>query len=301
MNVPMTWVSLAFIAPLCYAASNFIDRFLVVKRIRDPRFVAVLGGVFTTVLGFAVWVWRGFPVLPPLPAVLLLGTGFAAQLALLPWYKAIQLDDASRVIPFYQLIPVVTLIAAYLFLGERLALVQVIGSALVIGGGLALSLERNFWETFHLRRSFGYILLSVPMFSASAIAFKYVVVDSNFWDTLAYEMLGAGIGATLLFVVFRRSVVRGVRNVQGGTWGLLATNELVYTLGRFVGFSAYALGPVSLVSVIGGVQPFYVLVAGTLLSAFFPRFIREDTSRSTLLLKVVSILVIFTGLVLIGG
>lgn len=55
----------------------------------------------------------------------------------------------------------------------------------------------------------------------------------------------------------------------------------------------------ALVTVMFGVQPFYLLVIGIFLTAFFPSIIREDISKEAIKQKLIGIVTIFIGVVLV--
>jgi drug/metabolite transporter (DMT)-like permease len=63
--------------------------------------------------------------------------------------------------------------------------------------------------------------------------------------------------------------------------------------------AAVSLGPVTLVTALSSLQPFFVLVFALLLSRFLPGVLKEETGRSTVFLKLASIALMFAGAVLI--
>ena len=50
------------------------------------------------------------------------------------WYRLLGSYNVNQVMPFLLLLPVVSILGSMLFLGERLALIEVIGCAIVIFG-----------------------------------------------------------------------------------------------------------------------------------------------------------------------
>jgi hypothetical protein len=106
-----------------------------------------------------------------------------------------------------------------------------------------------------------------------------------------------GIGAIILlsWPPYRAGFRRETKKLTLSTWGLLFVNETVYVFALLSMFYAILLGSVALVSVIGGVQPFFVLVYGLILSIWFPSVIREDIQKNTVLMKALAILLIFMG------
>ena len=196
----MSWLVLALIASFLFGTTNFIDRFLVEKRIKDPFFVSIIGGIVAPLVGLVVFAFWGFPVLPlGEMSVLMLG-GVLAEVALVPWYKAIKIDDTSRVVPYFQFIPVIVLGMSYAFLKEHLTSDQLIGFALIIAGGLSLAIERSPREIIKIRRSFWYIMLSIMMWAPMVVIFKLIALEENFWDSVVYNSFGIGIGAIILQV-----------------------------------------------------------------------------------------------------
>lgn len=296
----MLWIILAFSASLLFAVSNFIDRFLIEKRIKDPFFISILGGFVTLAVGVIIFVLKGFPAIPMNQVLILLLAGFLLEVALVPWYKAIALDDPSHVVPYFQLIPVAIFVQAYFILGERPTLDQIIGSAFIVFGGLLLSVSKLSKETFRFRKSFWYILTAILFFSLSSVLFKFVVIEQDFWSTVAYEFFGSGIGGLFLLIFFSSGFIGSVKEVGVSTWKIVGVNEVVYFAGRTCLLYATALGSVYLVSVLGGTQPFFVFAIGLALSLWFPEVVKEDISKRTLIYKLTAIAIMFAGIIFIN-
>ncbi len=295
----MSWIFFAIAAPLLYAASNFFDKFLIEKRVRDPMILAIFGGFLTCLIGLGILVFRGFPSIPSEQLIYLFVAGMLFGLALVPWYKALTLEDASRVSPLFQAIPLMVLAMSYLFLGERLAQWQLLGFLFILVGGYLLSVKELGRGIFRIRKALWWALLASLLFSVPLVLFKFVSSDLGFWDSLAYEFLGGGIGALILFsyVVFSRRVgfKEEITRTRFGTWGLIGSNEAVYIISRMCNFYAISLAAVSLVTVLGGFQPFFMLAFGLILSRWFPNVVKEDVEKKTVVLKLAAIILIFAG------
>lgn len=295
----MVWVLFTISSAALYAGSNFFDKFLIEKRVRDPMILAILGGFLTCLVGLVVLIFRAFPPITSEQLIYVLVAGALFELALVPWYRAISLDDVSRVAPIFQSIPVLVLIMSYLFLGERLLEKQLFGFIFILIGGYLLAAEELSLKTFKIRKAFWWALLSSLLFAVPLILFKRVSLDQGFWDSLAYEFLGAGIGGVILFlfVIFSRrdDFKKEVFEKGFKSWTIIGVNELIYIGARMLNFYAIALAPVSLVTVLGGFQPFFLLLFGFVLSNWFPNIVKEDISRSIVVLKFTAIVLIFTG------
>ena len=72
--------------------------------------------------------------------IFLILSGLATGASWLCYYKALQLGDASKVVPFDKMSVVITLILAFIFLHEKVTLKSVLGCVLIAGGTLLMVL-----------------------------------------------------------------------------------------------------------------------------------------------------------------
>lgn len=296
----MPWLVFALAAPFLYSTSNLADKHLVSSRIKNPASLTVLGGFVAGIAGIIILAFIGLPKLPGLHILLLLTSGILSELALLPHYKAMQMEDASRIIPLYQLAPLLTLILSFTLLSERLTQAQLLGFVFTLVGAIALSLQKGSGSRVRVRRAVWYVLLASFLYASTAVLFKYVVVDTSFWNALVYELFGAALGSVIIFLWIGPAFLKEARRLTGSTWSVISGNEIVYLSARLCSFYAISLAPIALVSVIGGLQPFFMLVFGYILSRWFPAVVKEDIRGKTLALKVGALAILFVGVWLIN-
>jgi drug/metabolite transporter (DMT)-like permease len=233
--------------------------------------------------------------------ILILISGIFLDFYLIPYFKALTLDDASKVVPLLQFSPIFVLVLSYIFLDEALTSRQLLGFALIIVSGFVLGAERIEKGIFTSGKSFWFMILASFLFSITGVLFKFVVITQDFWLTLAYESIGMGIGAFILLLrpAYRSSFRREIEKIKLDTSALLAVNQCFSVLAQLAISYAFFLAPAALVSAIGGVQSFFVLLFGFILSIWFPRIIREKTDKITIVTKVISIFFIFIGVYLV--
>ncbi len=300
----MSWLLLALLAPALYSVSSFIDKYVIEQKVKSFATLTILGGCVALPFALGIFAVRGFTVYPLEQTILILLAGIGMELSLLPHYKAISLDDISTVTPVFQIIPVFVLILSYVFLGEQLTAEQFIGFWIVITGAFLLSRDKPNGTIFAIKKSFGWVMLAGILWAVPAIIFKFVTVQQGFWDALAYEFLGVSIGAFILFLIprFGKGFIYDVRNVSGGVWGILLSNEFIYLIGRLFGFYAIAVAPaIALVSALNGTMPLFTLVFGIILSVWFPYIVKEDIRKAVVAHKLVAILLIGAGMWLINA
>lgn len=296
----MPWYFFAAVPPVLFSVTNFIDKFLIEKKIKDPIAITVLSGFVSGVLGILFGILSGFEYPGLIEISLLLLAGILLIFYLLPYYKALKLEDASRVVPLFQFIPVFTLILSSIFLKETLLPKQTIGLILVVMAGFILSAEKIERKMFKPRKSLWFMLLASLMYGSVGIIFRFVVRQSDYWTTLSYNYIGTGLGALLLVALpkVRNSIRLQAKNIKSSL-SLINLNNGFAILADMSGAYAISLATVPLVSIVGGVQPLVVLIYGLILSVWFPQIIKEDIRKTVVAHKIISILIIFAGLYLV--
>jgi len=294
----MTWFIFALMAPAFFSASNFVDRFLVEKRIKNPAILTILDAFFILAVGLLVLAAIGFPIFSLSQTVLIILAGMLIGIGLFPYYAAIAIDDPSRVVTYFQTIPVFVLALSYIFLHEALLPNELLGFAAVVLGAFILSIKKFDRHFFKLRRSFWYMMIASLCIAVSIVIFRFVVVKQGFWSSLGYDFIGEGLGGlTLLFSArYRRGSIKAFQKVTANLFAIFSANQGIYMLGRFFSYQAVAMAPVALVSAVGGLQPLYTLVFGIILSIFFPSIIKEDIRRKTIAIKAAAMALMLFGL-----
>lgn len=296
----MPWYLFALAVPVLYSGSNFIDKFLLEKKIKDPMAITAIAGLASGILGVIIGLIVGFNNIDSFQISLIIFAGILLIFYLFPYFEAMKIEDASRVVPLFQFIPVFTLILSSVFLKESLTMKQIVGLALVVGGGILISVKKVEGKMFRPRKSLWFMLLASFMYSAVGILFRFVVKDVNFWTTLSYEYIGTGIGGSLLFLIpkIRMAVVDQAKQIKSSA-GIITINNGIAVLAQTSESYAISLAAVPLVNIIGGIQPMITLFEGLILTIWFPHIIKEDIRKSVLVHKMVSILFIFIGLYLV--
>lgn len=292
----MPWIIFAITAPALFSVSTFFDKFLIEKRIKDPILLTIFGGIIVFFVGLIIFIARGFVIFDGWQIFILLLSGIFGEIALVPYYKALSLEDASRISPLFQIIPVFVLILSYFFIGEFLTREQLLGFFFILLGSFIISSKRVDAGFFRIRKAFWWVLLASFLWALPSVMFKFVAVNQGFWDAIIYEFFGVTIGAVLLFFFYRKRFLVQFKETKAGTWFILNINEAIYFLGRMCIFYAVFLGPVSLVSALGGLNPFFVLIFGFILSIWLPNIVKEDITRTTIFSKAIAIIFMICGL-----
>lgn len=302
----MNWLIFATIAPLLFAISNYIDKYLVSKYFKNSSPGVLV--IFSSLMGLFI-----LPIIYLFqPSVINIGLGFAVLMVfngflyiitLIPYLYALQKDDTSTVVPLYQLIPAFTYGLGLIFLKENLTILQVTASLLIIVGAAGISFEYNFGKIRINKKSLLLMFLSCFLIALNLVVFKFVALEKSFWTTSFWEYIGFSICALFLLVFigsYRKQFISLFKNNKFKILSINAINEIINIIGKIIINFVSLLMPVTLVSVVGGIQPFFVLILGVLLTLFFPNIIKENIKGKYLLQKLAAVFIMFIGVYLLS-
>lgn len=290
------WLQLASL--LCWAVVNVFDSILVHHYDRRPYVLQWHQSFFTLSFIALLALTQSLETTWALP---LFAAGMVAYLG--DWIFFIALDrmDTSVTNIGWAMLAVMLSIGGMILFGERWTLWQGAGVVLLFSGAGLLSL----WGKHINGRGFLLLallaLLYLPFYltQKSAIVAGESVLAAFFWPLFGREILA---GVVPLFVPsWRRTVVQVFRQQTVGFPLLNGIVVLLFFGGTYLTASAYSTGPLSLVSVIGNAQPFFVLLlAWFIFTVYRERACRELLTRQAVWVKIVSFLIVFAGLALIA-
>ncbi len=293
----MNWLIFALLAPLIFTVVNFVDKLILEKHIRNPLMMSPFVSVMAFINGTILWVLTGFPVLSLHDTVIVMFTGLLTAFGAVLYYRALATAETSKVIVLIQMQPVMVLTLAFLLLNETITGQQLIGFVLVLGAVIALSVRKGMGG---VPASTLIPLLAVNfLWSLAVVLFKFVAEDGEFTRFLAYESWGLTLGGLLIYLFVppvRRAFHENIRQVPRRTLGVIAINETIFLAAKLLTLAAVALGQPALVSVLGGTQVFFGIVAGWVLTVIAPTVYKENITRAELLRKGAVAVVLFIGI-----
>ncbi len=209
--------------------------------------------------------------------------------------KALEQGDTSALVILFKLIPVVTLILAFIFLGQTLSSHELLGFFIVLVGATIVSFEKSRGVFI---KGFGMILIAIFMWSVMTLFIDYGLTKMSFWDYFLLDTLGSALAGLTLFVIpaMRRQIIDGLKTATMGKYVWFSGNNLLDFFGQMSVKKALAIAPsAGLVMVVTQVQSFYAIVIGIVLTLLIPKIIKEDISRFTLVKRFVGALIMFSG------
>jgi drug/metabolite transporter (DMT)-like permease len=250
-----------------------------------PVIIGGLGSLFYASLIFLI-----FPHAFSLEGFIL---GFIWLGVVLSYFKAMQIEEASRVIAFYGLVPIFVSALAYLFLGEIFSAGKYAGIALLVIGGTVISVKRDV-----LSRAVPFMVLSVLFYSIYLIGLKHALATTSFVSIFASMQLALFFGSCVpLISSVQRKAFMGL---EIKTPLLVLSSQLIFLIGLLLLMYAISLGPVSLINALENSQSAFTLAYAVVLAHFKPHLIKEDISKGVILSKIIGVFCIIVGASLVA-
>jgi drug/metabolite transporter (DMT)-like permease len=303
----MNWFLIALIPPAVWSITNHLDKYLIGKFFKGGGVGALM--VFSSLIGlfllpFIAIFHPEVIHVNPLNALLIAVNGFLYILAVLPYFYALEKDEASICVPLFQLIPVFSFVLAYLVLKETLTGSQVLGGSLIVLGAIGISLDLSDGKKVRFKKEvFWLMMLSSLLFALNFLFFKFFALQETFWTTSFWEYVGFAVFAFLLMLFvkpYRREFMSVMKNNKIPVIGLNGVNEILNIVAKVSFNFASLLTPITITWIVNGFQPFFVFLYGVILTIFFPHISEEKITRKDLVHKITAIAVMFGGTLLLN-
>ena len=298
----MNWFLIALLPPIFWSITNHIDKYLLSKYFKGGAIGSVIifsAAISLLLLPIIVIIHPAVLQTFNLSYLLIALNGTFYLLATLPYFYALEKDDASLTVPLFQMIPVFSFVLGYIFLKETLNLTQIIGGLVILISSIFISLNISDIKKMRMKWDvFGLMVLSSLLYALNFLFFKHFAIETDFWITSFWEYIGfAFFGLCLLIFVknYRRGFFNVLRTNKLQVLGINGLNEIVNIIAKISFNVASILTPVTLVWIINGLQPLFVFVFGILLTVLFPKISKEDISKKTLIQRIIAIAVITIG------
>lgn len=183
----MNWIVLAIIPQFLWAFSNIIDEYLCKNHFKDPLIMVVAAALLQLIPGIGILFYLSFQqTLPALSIQTIFALCFLGAMimaSILPYIKAVQIDGAGLAVPMFQLVPVLTFILAWIFLGEVMALPKILAVVLVIAASIGMTADLKA-KSVSIKTF--YLMAACSMgFAVYNIASRYFLKDIEWFVVMA--------------------------------------------------------------------------------------------------------------------
>lgn len=295
------WFISAIVGYVLLAAVFILDKRILTAELKQPVVYTFYSTIFLLLVGFA---WLFIPVVrdPWLIAwSVISGVTFGA--ALWSLFVALRKSEASHLDPFVgSVITLTTLVGADRWLQESLTVTQMVGCAILAAASLLLAREETRQARgWHVGYMWG--IISGVLFAVSHLSAKAVYNEVEFGPAFVATRFTIGLfGVGLLFspAVWRSFVRKPARKKQSHPLKVVLVTKVLSLLANSAIQYAIALGSVSIVNALAGLQYALMFVGVLLFNAWRPGFFREYVSRRELWLESAALLLVIVGVVLVS-
>jgi uncharacterized membrane protein len=285
-----------FIALLGYtllAAVAILDKLILSKSVKSSATYAFYSTVFFLVL-FALVPFHHF-LHGNYDYALATISGLSFGFGLWTMFNALKLGETSHISPFLGgIVALSTYGLSYLLLGESLTHSQQWGVLLLVAASLLFSLEKTEKRGgFH--KGFLWAILSGVLFAIAHVSSKYIYDIYPFITGIIWTKATAGIvGLLALLMPSVRKAIK-TKDKPAGTARLIVTDKILGIAGVILIQYAIAIGSVTIVNAMAGIQFALVFIFAYALTKTAPKFFTEYFTTRELIFQTTAIVLVMIG------
>lgn len=301
------WLLIAVIGYCVSALTMVLDKFILEKKIAQPLIFVFYASI--VVLPIFLFLPFGVQALSGILDWSLAGlSGLSFALGLWAMYLCLRTSEVSHAGPLIGgAVAIFVLCLSYLFLGERFSENFFIAFCLLVSGSLLISREKsaisNGWN-----QGTSWAVLSGLLFAISHVSAKFLYDAYGFFSGLVWTRGALGIfGIILLLSPAVRSEVKRIFSKRQKNDGQPAKgNALIIIINRLSGVVgvvlvqwAIALGSVTIVNALAGLQYAILVISVFAMTKFFPKVMKEDYAKGELVKEFMAVVLIGVGFALL--
>ncbi len=300
----MLWFIIALIGYLLLAVVFVLDKLILTKSVSKP----VVYTFYSTIMMFAVIVaWPfGVEMLNGIDWFWALVSGLAFGFALWTMFIAVKKGEASHINPFMgAVITIATYITSYLFLAESLSPVQIWGIVILVFASFLLSFEKSRnGSGFHM--GFVWAILAGIFFAISHVSAKYLYDIYPFLTGFVWTRFTTGfVGLICLAYPSVRRVFKKKQKTEKKqkkipyakkhALGIVVANKAIGVVAVILLQYAIAIGSVTLVNAMSGLQYVLMFLLIFILTKLAPKVFKEYFTKRELLMQTIAIILVVIG------
>jgi len=296
----MNWIFLAILAHFFWAWVNIGDKYIVGKRVKNP-YVYMVWLTLTGIVSIFVIPFVDFRILDWQTMTFLIVGALFYFFGGLPYIRAMQIEEPTRINVWWNLIPLISLIIGFSFFNERLNAIQLLAFVLLIIGAFVASLHaRN--GPLRFSRAFVLMMISTLAFAIYGVLFSRATQHVSFWQGFVWVHLVMVVASFTLFLsrTFRKDFKEEIRRGDKTLWTIFVGVALVDRLGILLNQWALSLSSAALVYAFEGTQVLFVFLIALFLSWFYPHIVKEEIDRKNLILKLIALVFMIVGVLVLN-
>ena len=293
----MSWIFLSILAAFIWSVVSILDKYIISKLVDRPIVPVIIMGTIGLFSSAAIFFILGFEPLSTANILLAIIAGIFYVLTVFLYFHAAKIEEISKVVPLFYLTPLFILIIAALFLGEIFTPIKYLGIVLLVIGAILVSSSKL---SFNFGKAFWLMVFASVVLAVNQVITKYLLGFADFWTIFGYMRIGAFV-ALIPSIVINIESFKSIYKEKGlKPFGFITASESLTLLALLSITLAAVTGFITLVNALSSVQSFFVLLLTVVISIFYPQILKEEIQRSTVIIKVIAIAIMFTGVILVS-
>lgn len=286
---------------LAWALENVATKVIIGSKVRNPYVFLIIFSVIEIIL------------LPFVPAqyivkinlssigLILLASCFYTM-GSLPYVKAVEIEEVTRINILWNLIPVFTLILGYFIVGDKISLKEFAAMVVLITGAIVASLKTKN-NNFKLSKAIYLMVLATFAYSVYAVLIRFLSTSLSFATIFFYTMLGNIFWAlTLLFSrKLRQACADQIMAFDRRMWLVFVVLVFLGGLGTLLNQYALTIKTTAIVYSLEGLQVLFVFIISAAVTKFYPKSLDESFDRKSIFIKFVAFFIIVFGIFLLNS
>lgn len=289
----MLWITLGVLSPLLLSSEFILESFLINSKLKDSfiyaNFISACRFLWLLLLFFV-------PLVVPEGRYLLfaIGSSVAFFIGLLLYYHAISVEEVSRIIPLTYVTPVILLFLGVIFLKEKLAINQYLSIALLLTGAVLITFKP---EKSRMSKATFFMLPAMILFAISFFLTKLFLMKYSVFDYLIWVGSMTAFFACIVLIWKRQRVSLVAKRVDKRTALIFPLVVVFWVSSAITGNFATQLGPISIVTALGGIGAAYAFAATLLINKARPGTLNE--TGKNFFQKLIAVCLIVAGTIML--
>lgn len=296
-------IILTLVASFLWAATNHIDKYLLANNndtTSNVRTLLLFSSLVAGIVISPIWliICKFHVTISLISFFALLIAALFYLIATYLYFKALEKNDASTVVIFFQLIPVFSYILTFIFFKEMLTIREIIGALIIIFSSVIISIDFEEQNTGNKKLASILMVLSSLFFALYFFAFDIAIRNSAYNSCAFWYQMGLLLIGLILFS-FKENRKSFINNLKANAKKFVLlnlTNESINIVANLMVNFANLTIPLALANALNGFQGAFVFLIGVLGVIVLPKYITEDLRKKIVIQKILSILIGVIGL-----
>ncbi len=304
----MLWIILCVITAAIYSITAFFDNYItdVVFAKKKPQSMKGFNGAGYLIFALLIAFFYDGLKIPDITTIaFVLLSGIITSISSIPYYIGLGSEEATGAAIFYQIQPVLYLLASVFIFGQSIQPLQITALILLMSAPIIIIFSRKQKKTRKRELKSGLLFgIYVILLVVSGLIYTHFGEGKDYMTCFMFFLAGRGFSDIILFLTHKewqsdfKQVWGKKRNLFLKTAGI---NQLLCIVAEFTSRKALIDGDISIASALmNSLELILTFVLGILLTIRWPSFGREELHRHVIIAHLVATVACVAGIIILN-